>query len=100
MRNINFKVNQQRIKNKDSVAHIYGGTDNYLNLVFDFDDSWKDCLIGISFGDKEIVKLVENNSCTVPEEAFDETKLTFYLVGKRKDGYRIQSQKFMIRLGV
>lgn len=99
MRDIRFKVNQQRIKNIDSVAHIYGGTDNYLNLVFEFDDSWDNCFIGISFGSKGLVKLIKDNSCSVPEEAFDKNKLTFYLVGKRKDGYKIQSQPFIIRLG-
>lgn len=101
MRTIMFKVNQQRIKNTNSICHVYKGTDNYLNLKFDFNDDWDACIIGISFvreGGKEIVRLLKDNSCVVPKEAFDKTQLCFYLVGKTKD-YRIETQKFIIKVG-
>ena len=99
MRDITFKVNQQRIKNINSVAFVYGGTDNYLNLVFEFDSNWNGCKKVISFvvGDKELPFLLKNNSYPVPKEAFNSNELTFYLVGK-KDNYRIESQKFTIKL--
>lgn len=103
MREINFNVNQQRIKNIDSICHIYGGTDNYLCLVFAFNEGWADCVKGISFVRKnkeELPMLLKDNKCTVPAEAFDEMQLTFYLVGKKKSPkYRIETQKFTIKLG-
>ena len=98
VRTIKFNVNQQRIKNVNSVGFIYKGTDNYLRLEFNFNSDWDGCKKAISFGSKELAMLLEDgNTCVVPKEAFDETKLTFYLVGKKKD-YRIQTQEFVIRL--
>lgn len=103
MREINFNVNQQRIKNTDSICHVYKGTDNYLCLVFDFNEDWADCVKAISFVRKnkeELPLILKDNKCTVPAEAFDETQLTFYLVGKRKfPKYRIETQKFTVKLG-
>lgn len=102
MRTIKFKVNQQRIKNLDSICHIYQGTDNYLNLEFIFNDDWDGCKKAISFirSDKpELVLLLQNDSCTVPKEAFDGLTLQFYLVGKKLPNYRIETQKFNIKLG-
>lgn len=99
MRMIEFSVDQQRIKNIDSVRSIYGGTDNYLKLKFSFSDDWNDCTKAISFGSKEIAKLLDNeDSCVVPAEAFDERQLSFYLVGKAEN-YRIQTKKFVIKIG-
>lgn len=100
MRTVNFEVKQQRIKPIDSVTHIYSGTDNYLELKFKFNNDWDACIKGISFivGNNELPMLLKNDSCVVPEEAFDKNKLAFYLVGKKKD-YRIQSQKFTIKIG-
>lgn len=101
MRTIVFQVNQQRIKNVDSVVHIYGGTNNYLNLKFEFDENWKDCIKVITFGkskDLAVLKLTDD-SCLVPEKAFDKDRLSFYLIGGRKDGYRIRSERFEVRLG-
>ena len=100
MRTIKFKVNQQRIKNQNSICHVYKGTDNYLKLEFDFNADWDACVIGISFisEEKEIAMLLKDNGCVVPKEAFDKTQLCFYLVGKTKD-YRIETQKFVIKVG-
>ena len=99
MRTITFNVNQQKIRNTNSIAFIYGGTHNYLNLVFNFSEEWDGCYKAVSFitKDKEIAFLLENNSCKVPQNAFDDDELTFYLVGKKPD-YRIESRKFTIRL--
>jgi hypothetical protein len=103
MREIKFNVNQQRIKNVDSICHIYKGTDNYLRLVFVFNEDWANCVKAISFVRKnkeELPMLLENDSCTVPSEAFDETQLMFYVVGKKNSPkYRIETQKFIIKLG-
>lgn len=99
MRTIKFNVNQQKIRNTDSIAFIYGGTHNYLNLQFNFSEEWDGCFKAVSFivKDKEFPFLLQNDSCTVPQNAFDEDVLTFYLVGKKPD-YRIESRKFTIRL--
>ena len=98
MRIIRFNVNQQRIKNIDSVLHVYSGTDNFLKLEFKFSEDWNGCVKAISLGTKDIAKLLEDDSCIVPKEAFDETQLSFYLVGKKKN-YKIQTQKYIIKLG-
>ena len=99
MRTITFNVNQQRIKNSNSVCHVYKGTDNYLQLEFNFSDDWNGCAKAISFvSDKEVALLLKDNKCVVPKEAFDDAKLVFYLVGKRKN-YRIQTQEFVIKIG-
>ena len=97
MRTITFNVIQQRIKPTNSTSFVYSGTDNYLNLEFSFDESWDDCVKGISFGSKKVAKLLEDNNVTVPAEGFDENELSFYLVGKKKN-YRVQSQTFTIKL--
>ena len=98
MRTIKFKVTEQKIKNINSIAFVYGGTDNYINLKFEFDENWTDCLKAISFGSNDLSMLLKDDSCTVPKEAFDATQLSFYLVGKKKD-YRIQTRPFVIKLG-
>ena len=98
MRTIRFTVNQQRIKNVDSICHVYRGTDNYLCLHFSFNQDWDDCVKAISLGSKEIAMLLDDNKCVVPQEAFDEKQLTFYLVGKKPD-YRVQTAPFVIKLG-
>ena len=100
MRTITFDVNQQKIKNTNSIAYVYSGSHNYLNLKFNFSDDWVDCFKAITFVSKgyEIAYLLDaDNSHTVPKAAFDANTLTFYLVGKKKN-YRIESQKFTIRL--
>lgn len=100
MRTIRFNVNQQRIKNIDSVCHVYGGTDNFLKLEFKFSEDWDGCIKGISFGIDKVAMLInkDDNSVIVPKEAFDDTQLSFYLKGKNKN-YTIQTQVFVIRLG-
>lgn len=101
MRTIQFDVNQQRIKNIDKITFIYPGTDNYIQLKFKFSEDWNGCAKGIAFGKREeLVALLldKNDCCTVPKEAFDEKELVFYLVGKKKPNYRIQTQKFVIKL--
>lgn len=99
MRTITFNVNQQKIKNTNSIGFVYGGTHNYLNLKFDFSEEWDGCFKAVSFivKDKELAFLLKDDSCTVPQNAFDDDTLTFYLVGKKPD-YRIESRKFTIRL--
>ncbi len=99
MRTITFNVNQQKIKNTNSIAFVYGGTHNYLNLKFDFSEEWDGCFKAVSFivKDKEYAFLLKDDSCAVPSEAFGSDTLIFYLVGKKPD-YRIESRKFTIRL--
>ena len=99
MRDIRFNVNQQRIQNEDSVAFVYKGSHNYINLIFNFNKDWEGCVKGIVYvvGAKEKAYLLKDDSHVVPAEAFDEKELVFYLVGKTKD-YRIESQKFTIKL--
>lgn len=99
MRTITFNVNQQKIRNVDSIAFIYGGTHNYLNLKFNFSKEWDGCFKAVSFitDNKEFPFLLNEDSCTVPQEAFGSDTLTFYLVGK-KPNYRIESRKFTIML--
>lgn len=98
MRTVKFRVNQQRIKPMNSVSFIYPGTDNYLKLEFEFGGDWDGCTIGISLGSKKLKRVLENNACTVPKEAFDGDQLSFYLAGV-KENYTIQSQEFIIKLG-
>ena len=101
MRTIKFKVNQQRIRNRNSICHVYKGTDNYLQLEFEFDKNWDGCVKAISFvrsDQKELPMILENDICTVPAEAFDTDQLMFYIVGKTSE-VRIETQKFIIRLG-
>ena len=98
MRTIKFRVNQQRIKPMNSVSFIYPGTDNYLKLEFEFGEDWDGCTIGISFGSKKIMQVLRDNSCVVPKEDFEDSQLSFYLAGVKKD-YAIKSQEFIIKLG-
>lgn len=98
MRTIEFEVNQQKIKNVNSIAYVYGGTHNYLNFKFTFGPDWNDCVKAIVFiTDKELPFLLKDDECVVPEKAFNSDSLAFYLVGKKTD-YRIESRKFVINL--
>ena len=99
MRTIKFKVNQQRIKNVDSVSFIYGGTHNFLQLKFDFGSDWDGCNKAISFGSNDVALLLKDDAVVVPKEAFDPTELTFYIVGKKKD-YAIRTGTFTIKLEI
>lgn len=99
MRIITFDVKQQKIKNTNSTTGIYSGTNNYLKFEFNFDkESWGDCVKAVVFGDKGLPILLKEDKCLVPEEAFEPDRICFYIVGKRRDGYVIETQEFTIRV--
>ena len=99
MRTINYKVTQQLIQTEERLDDIYKGTQNYLNLKFEFDDNWDDCVKAIVFEikGKEHPMLLKNDQIEVPQEACSSDFIWFYLVGKKK-GYRVQTKKAYIKL--
>lgn len=99
MRTIKFKVEQQLISRLGDHKNIYTGTENYLELEFEFDDNWKDCVKAIVFnpGPNESSDILKDNKCMVPNDLCQNRFIKFYIVGKRAD-YRIKTQQ--ARIGV
>ena len=99
MRTIKYKVEHQLITAVGDLSNIYAGSENYLELEFDFDDNWKDCVKAVVFVLKDTEKpvILKNNKCTIPSELCQNRFIRFYLVGKKPD-YRIQTNK--TRIGV
>lgn len=102
MRIIKYKVDQQLLSTTDNLKDIYAGFENYLELEFEFDDNWQNCVKAIVFisgsDKKELPMLLKDNKCIVPKEAVQSRFIKFYLVGKRKPDYRIQTKQ--TRIGV
>lgn len=99
MRVIKYKVEAQLIKPTNSIKDIYAGTENYLELEFEFDKQWHDCVKAVIFdvNGLEQAVLLKNNKCQIPSEVCNQRFIRFYLVGKDNNS-RIQTNQ--TRIGV
>lgn len=101
MRTIKYIVEGQTLNTNDDLRNIYVGSQNYLELEFEFDSTWDECAKAVVFikSDKsELPKLLKDNKCIIPNDICKNKNIRFYLVGKTPK-FRIQTQKKLIRLG-
>ena len=101
MRLLIFNVDSQCVRKHPDCdfSHIVAGTKNYLRAKFIFSDEWRDCIKVASFwrGEKEhAVLLNSDGTCDIPTEALTGATFRVSVIGQ-KDGYRITTNKIVVR---
>ena len=93
MRVLTYKVKGQQLIATGKHSGLIAGTKGYLKAQFEFDDDWKDCVKVASFinGNEHAVKLDENNTCLIPNEALTGSTFKVKVEGRRSDSYRIMT---------
>lgn len=101
MRVLEFDVNGQKIeKNKNSdFSGIVKGSKGYLKARFNLSREWNGCKIAASFYKlgQEYPVIVNKRVCEIPDEALTWNVFSVRLLGIRKDGYRIQTNKLEVK---
>lgn len=86
MRTLKYKVQGQKIirDNTCDFSNIVRGTNNYINLIFEWDEDWKNKAKVISLRNAEGVEknLVINKSIALPEVVTNGSMFSFVLYGK------------------
>lgn len=86
MRTLKYKVQGQKIirDNTCDFSNIVRGTNNYINLIFEWDEDWKNKAKVISLRNAEGVEknLVINGSIALPEIVTNGSIFSFVLYGK------------------
>lgn len=100
MRTLSFSVKQQRLIKTSNFAHIVAGSKGYLRCSFDFSDDWDGCIKVASFydlDDCEYAVPIVNSVCDVPDDVTDGLFIRVRVLGKRGDGFTIQTKTATIR---
>ena len=86
MRTLKYKAQGQKIirDNTCDFSNIVRGTNNYINLIFEWDEDWKNKAKVISLRNAEGVEknLVINKSIALPEVVTNGSMFSFVLYGK------------------
>ena len=100
MKTLNFIVNGQNLTKKDKFETV-SMTAGYLEAKFEFStDDWEGTTKTAIFKSGDQVKSVvlENDSCTIPDDVLKSTGLIYVSVyGEKDDGYRITSSIEMFK---
>ena len=96
MRTLKYIVTGQKIERdlKCDFEDIKKGTNNYINLLFVFDNEWKDTIKVISMKNSDGVetnRVLENNQVSLPLQVTDGSLFYFELYGKKTDGTIIRT---------
>lgn len=102
MRTLEFKVDKQVLAKKPGCdfSRIVAKSVNYLQAKFYFSEpEWEDCRKAASFWieNREYPVLLENDACMIPAEVLIGDSFSVSVTGARRDGYRINTNKFKIR---
>lgn len=82
MRNLEFKIEGQKLTKSGDFSGIIAGTKNYLRCAFSFEDSdWNNMVKVAVFNDTKAVP-IRYNICMVPDEVADSINFKLYIVGK------------------
>lgn len=104
MRMLEFKVNGQQLKRKETCdfSKIVKGSVNYLQAKFYFNSTdWDECKKAASFwvnGEELAILLDENDICMIPKEVCDSTVFEISVTGiKPGSDYKIVTAKTKLR---
>lgn len=102
MRTLKFIVDGQILK-PDPECDFSGlvpGSEKYLRAKFDFSPEWKNCVRVVGFWSRMGVEYppqaLSDNACYIPAEALESKYFKIQVIGKRKDGFKIQTNKIEI----
>lgn len=103
MRTLKFIVSGQKIEKDPSCdfCGLVAGTSGYLQAEFAFDFEWKGCVKAASFWrlGKEYGAILKDNRCMIPAEALTWWYFGVSVTGKRKDGYKITTNRIEVTQG-
>ena len=95
MRTLSFSVKQQRLNKTSNFTHIVVGSKGYLRCSFDFSDDWDGCIRVVSFydlDDHEYAVQIVNGIRDIPDNVTDVLFIRIRVLGKRSDGFTIQTK--------
>lgn len=103
MRTLSFIVEGQILKPDPECdfSGIVPGTEKYLQAKFKFSDEWKNAVKVAGFWSRlgeeyPPQKLRDGNKCVIPAEALKSKYFKIRVIGKRKDGFRLMTNKLEI----
>ena len=91
MRVLTYKVKRQKLITTGDHSGLIAGTKGYLKAQFEFDEDWRGCVKVVSFFNdgEHAVKLSDDNTCDIPNEALTSSSFKVKVEGRRSDGYCI-----------
>lgn len=103
MRTLKFLVNGQTIVQDPSCdfSGLYPGTEGYLQAEFTFSDEWKNSVKVVGFfsnmgREYEPQVLKDGKTCAIPIEALKKSIFKLKVIGKKKDGTRLETNKLAV----
>lgn len=103
MRTLNFIAEGQILKPDPNCdfSGLVPGSERYLKARFTFSPEWKNTTRVVAFWSRmgeeyPPQKLVDGVSCYIPKEALESKYFKIQVIGKRKDGFRIKTNKYEI----
>lgn len=103
MRTLKFIVNGQTIAPDPSCdfSGLYPGSEGYLQAEFTFTEEWKNTAKVVAFysnlgREYEPQILKSNKPCTIPAEALKKRVFKIQVIGKTKEGLRLETNKLAV----
>lgn len=103
MRTLKFIVEDQIIKQDPNCdfSGLVPGTEGYLKAEFSFSSEWVGFAKVIGFfsvmgTEYEPQKLSDDSSCMIPAEALARHKFKIQVMGRRRDGVKIKTNKVTV----
>lgn len=82
MRNLEFKIEGQKLTKSGDFSGIIAGTKNYLRCVFSFNDPYWDSMAKVAVFNDSTAVAIKSNMCLVPNDVSDDRNFKLYVVGK------------------
>lgn len=103
MRTLNFIVDGQSLR-QDPDCDFSGlspGTGSYLKARFTFSPEWRNCVKVAAFwsrlgGEFPPQQLADGSSCYIPSEALGSKYFKIQVIGQKKGGFKITTNKLEI----
>lgn len=103
MRTLSFIADGQILKQDPDCdfSGLVPGSENYLRAKFSFSSEWKNNVKVVAFWSRmgqefPPQKLKNDGSCDIPFEALGSKYFKIQVIGKRRDGFKIQTNKLEI----
>ena len=103
MRTLKFIVNGQTLAPDPACdfSGLYPGTEGYLQAEFTFDEAWKNSVKVVGFfsnmgREYEPQALKDNKTCKIPDDALKKRIFKIKVIGKTKDGTRLETNKLAV----
>lgn len=102
MRTLKFIVEGQVLKPDPNCdfSGLVPGSEKYLRAKFDCSSEWNNCVKVAGFwsrlGNEYPPQVLTDNACDIPADALGSKYFKIQLIGKRKDGFKLQTNKLEI----